>query len=333
MSGNSRSRGTSSGKDLAHAEGLLVRTAPIGSQAVAPSLGLGIEVVEIDERAGGKEAVADITDGALDSALLIAARDGDGARLEAVVSGELEQRGVKADGIALALEHDALEIVVEEDPWQPVPGGEGADMAAQEALQACIEEEAEIDLAREAQDHDEGHQRAAGASDRELTKMPPVDLPLLAGQGAQAQVGLGLRARTMTGDDMAEVIGAAAVAALADHHEQPAGGEGGERLERLADKGPERIERGGSCGSAEARQPGLRQHPCNGAVMHMQLAGDGAGAPLLDVVIAQNLSFQLRRDGHGSNPLLRRRKPLRTSCGQRHPHQWQRQGGRGGVVR
>ena len=321
------------GEDLANAEGLLIGTAPIGSQAVAPSLSLGIEVVEIDERAGGKEAVADITDGALDPALLIAARDGHGSGLEPIVSGELEEGGVKADGVSLALQHDALEIVVEEDPWHAVPGGEGADMAAQEALQACIEEEAEIDLAREARDHDEGHQRAAGASDGELTKMPPVDLPLLSGQGAQAQVGFGLRARAMAGDDMAKMIGAAAVAAFADHHEQPAGGQGGERLERLADKGQERIERGGTCGSTEARQTGLRQHPCNGTVMHMQLAGDGAGAPLLDVVIAQDPGFEIRRDGHGSNPLLRRRKPLRTSCGQRRPHQWQRHGGRGGASR
>ena len=54
--------------------------------------------------------------------------------------------------------------------------------------------------------------------------MPPVDLPLLAGQAAQTQIGLRRRARPMTGDEVAEVIAAAAVAAFAHHRVQPAGG-------------------------------------------------------------------------------------------------------------
>jgi len=41
---------------------------------------------------------------------------------------------MKADGIANALQHDALEIVVEQDPGKSAPGGEGADMAAQKVV-------------------------------------------------------------------------------------------------------------------------------------------------------------------------------------------------------
>ena len=36
-----------------------------------------------------------------------------------------------------------------------------------------------------AQHHDKGHQGTACAADHEMTKMPPVDLRLLAGQAAQ----------------------------------------------------------------------------------------------------------------------------------------------------
>ena len=92
---------------------------------------------------------------------------------------------MKADGIALALQHCALEIVVEQDTRTSVPGREGANVTAQEVLHAGVEEEAQKNLARVAQHHDEGHQGTACAADHEMTKMPPVDLRLLAGQAAQ----------------------------------------------------------------------------------------------------------------------------------------------------
>ena len=133
----------------------------------------------------------------------------------------------------LPLQHRALEIVVEQDPRHAVPRRERCDVAAQEALHAGIEEEAQEDPARIAQHHDERHQRAAGAADAEMAEMPPVDLRLLAGQAAQAQIGLGRRPRPMAGDEVAEVIGPAAVAALAHHGEQAAGGQRRELLQRL----------------------------------------------------------------------------------------------------
>ena len=46
-------------------------------------------------------------------------------------------------------------------------------------------------LPRVAQHHHEGHQRAPRAADLQVAEVRPVDLRLLAGQGAQAQVGLG----------------------------------------------------------------------------------------------------------------------------------------------
>ena len=38
--------------------------------------------------------------------------------------------------------------------------------------------------------------------------------------------------------------------------------------------------------ATDPRQSRLRQHPMNCSVVNMQLARDGAGAPLLDVVVA-----------------------------------------------
>ena len=61
--------------------------------------------------------------------------------------------------------------------------------------------------------------------------MSPIDLGLLTGQGAQAQIGLGFGARPVASDDMAEVIGTAAIAAFADHGVEPAGSQRWEPLE------------------------------------------------------------------------------------------------------
>jgi hypothetical protein len=64
-------------------------------------------------------------------------------------------------------------------------------VAAQEAVHAGVQEEAQEDHARVAEHHHEGHQRAAGAADLQVAEVTPVDLRLLARQRAQAQVGLG----------------------------------------------------------------------------------------------------------------------------------------------
>ena len=173
------------GEGLADAEGVLSGTAPVRRQAAAPGLGLDIEVVEIGELSRREEVVAHIADGALDATLLVAACHRHRTRLKAIVTGERDQGGMEANGVALALQHCALEIVVEQDTRTSVPGREGADVTAQEVLHLGVEEEAQKNLARVAQHHDEGQQGTTRAADHEMTKMPPVDLPLLAGQAAQ----------------------------------------------------------------------------------------------------------------------------------------------------
>jgi hypothetical protein len=53
---------------------------------------------------------------ALDATLLVAASDGDWARLEPVMSRHREQRRVETDRVAVSLDDGALQIVVSDGP-------------------------------------------------------------------------------------------------------------------------------------------------------------------------------------------------------------------------
>ena len=84
----------------------------VDGDGVAPLPGLVVEVVDRVPGAGGEEVVADIAYGPFHTPLLVAPGDGDGLWQEVVVSGEVEEHGVEADGIAMPLQHDALQVVV-----------------------------------------------------------------------------------------------------------------------------------------------------------------------------------------------------------------------------
>ena len=163
-----------------------------------------------------------------------AIRDGPG--LVAVMSGKIQQCGMEADRLATAFQHRTLQIVVQQDTRDTIPRGKGGDVATQEVLHPGVREEAQEDLARVAEHHDERHQRTPRAADLEMAEMSPIDLSLLAGQAAQTQIRFDLRTRPMAGDEMAEVIGAAAIASLAHHHVQAACRQRREGLQRLADE-------------------------------------------------------------------------------------------------
>jgi len=305
---------------LAHRDGAVLGTRSLGGLALTPSLGLGVEIVEIAPLAGGEEGFADIANRPLHAALLIAPRHRHRARLEAILGGKFQQGGMKADGIALALEHGTFEIVIEHDPWQPTPGGEGGLMATQEVGHLRIEEEAQKDLAREAQHHHESHQGPLGLPDRELAEMAPVQLALLARQGAQAQVGLGLRAGPVMGNQMPEVIPPAAVAALTHHGIEAAGGQTWVLLQGLEHKRQVRVDQRDPVRPFGLGQPCLGQHPIDRGVVHAQLPGNGAHQPFLHMEIAQNLCFQLRGYRQCRVLLVSRSPPFRAQgswlCGQ-----------------
>ena len=159
--------------------------------ALAPGLGLGVEIVDIAPPAGGEEAGPDIANRPLHAPLLVAARDRDGLGQEVVVAGEVEDPGIEPDGAAAALQHDALQVVVPELAGHAPPRLEGFDMAAREVAHPGVEVEAREDPPRVAENHHEAHQAALRAADRHLAEVSPVDLGLLAGKGLEAQIGLG----------------------------------------------------------------------------------------------------------------------------------------------
>ena len=97
---------------------------------------------------------------------------------------------------------------------------------------------------------------------------------------------------------MTEVFRATKVATLACHHVQAACCEGWKLLERLQDERQIRVNAAGPH-IADAWQSGLMQDTLNGAMVDLQLAGDGAYTPTFDMVVAQDLGMKLRGHGHG----------------------------------
>ena len=171
--------GTLLGEDVGDGALWVFGTGALGGAGVAPLIGLVIEVVEVAEAPRLEKASANKADEPLHPTLLISSRRCDRAWLEAVVSGEFEQRGMEPDGIATAFEHDALHIVVEQDPRCAPQHGKRLDVASDEAGERGVEVEAHEGVARVAQHQDERHQGALGAPDGELSEVRPVDLSLL----------------------------------------------------------------------------------------------------------------------------------------------------------
>ena len=289
------------GEDVGDGALAVLGAGTFGGAGLAPLVGLVIEVVDIVEASGVEEAFADKSDQSLHPALLISSRGRDGARLEAIVSGELKQRGMEADGVGAAFEHNAFHVVVEHD-FGPTPErSERFDVAADEVGERGVEVEAHERITRVAEHQHERHQRALCTADGELAEVGPVDLRLLTGQGAKAKIRLTRATRTELRDAVAEVVGSAGVASRLDHVEQPCGGQRGEALKRFGDELHIRVKlRGASRTLALALDPCLAQHPLDGGVMDAELAGDGAHAPVLDEVVAQDLRSELVGDCHSA---------------------------------
>ncbi len=96
------------------------------------------------------------------------------------------------------------------------------------------------------------------------------------------------------------MVGPALVAALTGHGVQAARPQRGELLQGLMDEGQVGIDAGGSH-FADARKTGLTQNTLDGAVVHFELARNGARAPSLNVVVALDLFDQFRGHGHGGS--------------------------------
>lgn len=97
---------------LRHGAGGIARHLPGVGHGVAPLDELPGEILDIPERAGGEERLAQGADRALDAALFPGRSYRAGAGDAGVMAAELEQPRVEADRVALALEDGALHVVV-----------------------------------------------------------------------------------------------------------------------------------------------------------------------------------------------------------------------------
>lgn len=107
---------------------------------------------------------------------------------------------------------------------------------------------------------------------------------MFARQGDQPQVGLCRGPRPVVANEVAEVVGAVGIAAFFDHAVEATGGEGREFLQGLADEGEVGINTRWTQRRADAWQAGLAQNAFDAAMTDMQLSGNGANGPFLDMM-------------------------------------------------
>ncbi len=150
------------------------------SYALDPRPELLVEIVDVIEATCSEEGVAKILNGTLDLPLLVASIRSTRLRREVVVTRKLEQTRVVPHMLTVALEHDALEIVVQERAWDAAELLEGKSVAVHEALELLIEREVGVHGARPAEHEYEAAEGATGVADLNATKASPVNLALLA---------------------------------------------------------------------------------------------------------------------------------------------------------
>ena len=107
---------------------------PTVSDLIPPAAGLVIEVGQGGKGAGGKERGANVLDSSFHASFFISPSHMTGPGGEMVVSGQLQQPGMKANGVAAALQNYAFKVVVKESSGAATPLREGPHVAAQEVL-------------------------------------------------------------------------------------------------------------------------------------------------------------------------------------------------------
>src|SRR5258708_26699524 len=107
-----------------------------------------MEVIQISKFAGRKEAGANVSNCTFDPTFFISPGGGYRTRLKSIASSKLEQGGMQADDVPLALQHGAVEIILEDDLGHPGPCLKRLNMAPQDALHAGVKHEAHEEVAR-----------------------------------------------------------------------------------------------------------------------------------------------------------------------------------------
>jgi len=195
--------------------------------------------------------------------------------------GELEQPGVEAHTLPVALEHGRPKVVVEAVAGHPVEVPEGVDVAPQEVLQRLVQEEAQEDPTRKRQRQQERRERSARRPDPDVAKAGPIHLCFLADKRPPAQERL-VPARPQRAHLVAHLPHAERTASLAQHVPQPRCGQPRMLLERLAHEAHVRIEQAQPRPSRRSWR--IAQRPLHRLVVQPQFLRDRPHPPVLGVV-------------------------------------------------
>ena len=180
---------------------------------------LVVEILEIAKDAAEKEVLADVAERPLDLTLRFCAIGPTGARLKAVMTGEVDKGAVVDDEPVGVLADDrGLHAIVEDRARRSADRLQSGDMAAKDALQILVEDEPRPDQAGVAQHHREQpddtlNTRLVGELD---LKPGEVDLRLLAWRSLEARFKSGAAGRTNVAHAVAHDAVAAGKAALLD---------------------------------------------------------------------------------------------------------------------
>ena len=177
-------------------QGLLACGA-VGAQARLvqhPTLGLGVQLGQVAELAGGQEVAFDVLDAGLHDALLLRVMGRARVNLEVIAFGALGIRALDLGVKAAGFDDGALGVVDDDALGHAIEPLEGAAVAAQPSGHGLIPDELQVLVARVAQRHDEGPSAAhlAIGVPQEWASAK-VDLGGLAGLEGQAhgQIGAG----------------------------------------------------------------------------------------------------------------------------------------------
>ena len=152
-----------------------------------------------------------------------------------VVSGQLQQLGMEANGVAAALQNYTFKVIVKEISGAATPLREGPHVTTQEVLQRLVKEKLQSQSARIRQRQQQTGEPPGGPSDLHFSKGSPVNLPLFAAKGAQPQESFP-RPGTQGGHQAAQCHYAARVTAGADHLVNAGSAKSRVALESLADE-------------------------------------------------------------------------------------------------
>src|SRR6185437_11411003 len=162
-------------KALADAATAVLGTGALCRLAAAPGERLGVKVGQIGEAPCRKEALTYEADCPLDTSLLVATGHRHGPWREPVPGRELKECGMEADGIGRALKMHALEhgrthVVIQTRARHATEEGEGPYVSVEEAAHTCPEVEAQEQVSRVGEHHDERHERPQRLTDGELAE-------------------------------------------------------------------------------------------------------------------------------------------------------------------